>query len=481
MTKAKTIQIVDLFCGAGGESTGILAAAGARGLKVELSAVNQWETAIETHSANHPAANHYCTGVDCLDPCKVVPGGQVALLWASPECTHHSNARGGRPRSDQSRASAWLVLKWLQELYCERVIIENVREMLSWGPLDKEGKPIEARKGETFRAWIAAIRSLGYQVSHRILNAADFGAATTRERLFIQAVRAPKRICWPSPTHSSETGGLFDLHPWRPARDIIDWSLPGESILARKKPLAEATMRRIEHGIARYWGAAAEPFLVILRGTSTSRSIDLPAPTITAGGGHLGIVEPFVLATGQGGRVRGIDRPLSTVVTKAEHCLIEPLVIQNMHCNRARPVSEPVPTVTTGGNCCLLEPLILHQMSPGRSRPVSEPVPTVTTTGAHALILPYYGGTEGGASIEAPMPTVTCKDKFALVEGVPCQLDIRFRMFQPRELASAQSFPTDYQFSGNKGEQVRQIGNAVPPALAEALAGAGFDGARAGR
>jgi len=185
----KLFTIVDMFCGAGGESTGIMQAAQEQDMDVSLFAINHWEKAIDTHSANYPMAEHLCQSVEHIDPVKVIPGQKLDLLWASPECTHHSNARGGRPRSEQGRASAWLILKWLSELYVERVIVENVPEFLSWGPLDTAGKPIKPQKGKTFKAFAASIRSMGYTVDWRVLCAADYGDPTTRKRLFIQAVR----------------------------------------------------------------------------------------------------------------------------------------------------------------------------------------------------------------------------------------------------------------------------------------------------
>jgi DNA (cytosine-5)-methyltransferase 1 len=218
----KIFRAVDLFCGAGGESTGMSLAAQERGMKLELLAVNHWELAIETHAANHPSAEHLCESVERVDPTKAVPGQKLDLLWASPECTHHSIARGGRPRSDQSRASAWLILKWLSELYVERVIIENVPEFLSWGPLDKSGQPIQKQKGKTFMAFIEALRSLGYSVDWKILTAADYGDPTTRRRLFVQAVKGRKRILWPQITHMDGDSNLMGYQPWVPARNIID-------------------------------------------------------------------------------------------------------------------------------------------------------------------------------------------------------------------------------------------------------------------
>ncbi|MDR0475077.1 MAG: DNA cytosine methyltransferase, partial [Treponema sp.] len=185
----KAFEVVDMFCGAGGESTGIMQAAGELGVKVNLLAIDNWETAIESHAANHPSSEHLCKSIEHVDPCKAVPGQKLDLLWASPDCTHHSVARGDRPKSDRSRSLALYILKWLSDLYVERVIIENIPEFLSWGPLDNTGKPIQSQKGKTFLSFISSLKSLGYAVDWKILRAADYGDPTTRKRLFIQAVK----------------------------------------------------------------------------------------------------------------------------------------------------------------------------------------------------------------------------------------------------------------------------------------------------
>ncbi len=407
------LTVVDMFAGAGGESTGIYQAAECLGYSINLTAINHWERAIETHSANHPSAEHLCESIQQLDPIKVIPEGKVNLLWASPECTHHSIARGGRPRSDQSRPSAWLILKWLSELYIDRVIIENVPEFLSWGPLDSIGKPIQNQKGKTFRAFITSLRSLGYKVDWKILTAADYGDPTTRRRLFIQAVKGRKKITWPQITHIDGYSNLLGYQPWKPAKDIIDWSISGTSIFDRKRPLAAATLNRIAVGIEKYWKDYAKPFLAVLYGSNDVRSLDLPLPTVTTSGNHHALVEPFLFNIGHysaNDRTRSIYEPLSTVVTKAEHCLVEPLLVE------------------------------------------------------------YYGN---GSVIptSAPVPTVTTKDRFALMEGSfgKTKLDIRFRMLKPHELARAPGFPDDYQILGTVTEQTKQIGNAVPVNLAKAL------------
>jgi len=423
--------VIDMFSGAGGESCGIVEAYTQADQRIELHAINHWERAIETHSMNHPWAEHHLEPIQNLDPCRVVPGGRVELLWASPECTHHSVARGGRPCSDQSRASAWLVLKWLQELYVERVIIENVPEFQQWGPLGADGRPLTSKRGNLFRAWVAAIEGLGYRVEWRVLNAADYGAPTTRRRLFVQAVRdtGRKRILWPNPTHSREAD-LFARNRWRPASEVIDWSIPGKSIFERKKPLAEATMRRIRIGIERYWGEAAAPFLVKFRGTGTVGTVDDPLSTVTSSGMHHGLVEPFI--------------------------------VQSEHGDRVHHMKKPMPTITCSSRGFGLVMPIDHRSSPGGCLPTSEPVTTITTKQRHALLVGYYGNGESHP-VERPVPTVTCKDRYGLAvsEGV----DITLRMLRPKELAAAQSFPDGYQFSGNQSEQVKQIGNAVPPRL----------------
>jgi len=323
-----------MFCGAGGASAGIMQAAQELDMKASLFAIDRWDIAIETHSANFPAAGHLCQSVEHIDPVKVIPGQKLDLLWASPECTHHSNARGGLPRSEQGRASAWLLLKWLSELYVSRVIIENVAEFLSWGPLDAKGKPIKSLKGTIFKAFIESIRSLGYTVDWRILCSADYGDPTTRKRLFIQAVKGRKRIFWPEITHMDGDANLMGYQRWRPARDIIDWSVPGQSIFARKKPLAENTIKRISAGIQKYWGYFSQPFLAVLYGRSDSHSLDSPLSAITGHAHHAlvasnrcALLDPFVLNVSHyssAPRLRPVSDPLSTVVAKAEHCLVAP-------------------------------------------------------------------------------------------------------------------------------------------------------------
>lgn len=445
----KSYKCADLFCGAGGTSTGMVLAANAAGIQLDLVAVNHWQKAVETHSRNHPWARHVCANLGSVeaDPSKLVPGGRLDLLVASPECTHHSNARGGKPCSDQSRASAWHVLHWMERLRVEDLLLENVKEFETWGPLNKSGRPDKRRKGSTFQSFVGALRGMGYEVDWRVMNAADYGEATTRRRLFLRASR--KKIVWPAATHmqypSADLSGLCKR--WRPAREVIDWALKGENIATRKRPLQPRTLQRIEAGLRKFGG---EAFLVVLRGTaqhqvgSWSKSVDGPVPTISAGGIHAGLCEPFLIGQQSGAAPRS--------------------------------VSDPVPTIATAGAIALCQPFLVEYHSEkgnGKARVASidAPLPTATTENRFGLCEPFltkYYGTALATSVDDPLDTVTTKDRFALVE--PRGMEIRFRMLQPHELAAAMGFD-GYQFAGNKTEQVKQIGNAVCVHMAAALCG----------
>lgn len=474
----KNFKVVDLFAGAGGETTGIIQAGKYCNRKIDLLAINHWEIAIETHSKNYPQANHLCESIEVVDPIKAVPGKRLNLLWASPECTHHSRARGGRPCSNQKRASAWLILKWLQELYIDHVIIENVPDFISWGPLDAYGRSVKRLRGKTFQAFVNALRSLNYRVEWKVLNAANYGTPTTRERLFIQARRVKGRIVWPEISHSSQVNAGFfkqNIRPWIPARDVIDWSIPGNSIFNRKRPLQPATLKRIEYGIQKYWGEWAEPFLIILRGASKTRSINEPVPTISSGGGHVGLVEPFITTIDNQSTRDGnnsLKNPLSTIVTKARHCIVEPFILHQMTPGRPRGMDEPLPTIMAKNGHALVEPFLVKYNGTGKANSINEPVGTVTANDRFGIINPFLVklyGTGKTRPIHEPLDTVTGSYHFAIVQGDPVLLDIRFRMLLPHELAAAQGFPVKYWFAGNKADQVRQIGNAVPPPFARAL------------
>jgi DNA (cytosine-5)-methyltransferase 1 len=484
------ILAADLFCGAGGSSTGLVQAAQERGRRLDLLAVNHWSVAVDTHTRNHPWARHLCADLSQVDPSKVIPGGRLDILIASPECTHHSLARGGKPCSDQSRASAWHVLHWVERLRVERVLIENVREFEQWGPLGDDGRPDKSRKGQTFKAFIAALESLRYTVEWRVQNAADFGEATNRRRLFIQAARGGG-VTWPEASHHA--GGVAGAG-WRPAREVIDWSLRGEEISKRKRPLAPRTMDRIEAGLRKFGG---EPFIAVLRGTRKSQSgawakpLSDPLGTISAGGIHAALCEPFIVPMEHSGRqpVRGTDAPLPTITTArgGSFGLCQPFVMQVAHAGsdhtRVRSVDAPLPTIVAGhrGELAVCQPFLVEYHGPKRAgdqrvASVESPLPTQTTENRFGLCQPfltkYYGNGEGARPVTEPMDTITTKDRFALVE--PTRMGIYFRMLKPHELAAAMGFD-GYEFAGTKTDQVRQIGNAVSVRTAKALCGAMID------
>jgi DNA (cytosine-5)-methyltransferase 1 len=350
----KVIKLADLFCGAGGTSSGAVEAIAALGYRAELTAINHWDVAIATHSTNHPDARHLCTAVDDVNPRSLYREGELDLLWASPECTHHSTARAGRPINEQSRATAHCVTRWAEALRPPAILVENVPAFSTWGPIGTNNRPLKSRKGETFQAWLHLLRALGYTVDYRVLCAADYGDPTTRERLFVQAVRGRRRIVWPDATHAANTEadlfGPSDRKPWVPVRDVIDWSIPIHSINGRKRPLAENTLQRIEEGLREYGGAA----IIAMEHGGRALPLTAPLPTITcAKGGAFGIA--YILPQQSGGKLR--------------------------------PVSEPAPTIATSGALAL----IVEYYGKGVVRPVTEPLPTITTVDRFGLIVANGG------------------------------------------------------------------------------------------
>lgn len=522
--QSRTIKAADLFCGAGGTSTGLVEACNDIGLSCQLTAVNHWQTAVNTHSQNHPEARHLCASLDSLNPRDLYGENELDVLWASPECTHHSIARGGKPINDQSRATAWCVIRWAEALKPKVILVENVKEFLTWGPIIG-GKKDKSKLGKIFLSWVGNLEALGYTVDWRILCAADYGDPTTRRRLFVYAVRGKRKIVWPEPTHAAEASSdLFGSRKrWVPARAIIDWALEGKSIFGRKKPLAEKTLNRIMIGLEKFGlkpftihmehqgsvrdignplptittakggaMAVAEPFLVHLRNNCDAKTINKPVPALTSGGGHIGLAEPFLIQTNHGNgndvngdkrRSRSVNDPLPTVAgSRGEWALCEPFVIGQQSGAAPRAVENPLPTVAAAGAISLVQPFIVGAGGPARSaespRSVEKPLKTVLTRNTSALVQPclikFYGNSDA-QSVDETLGTVTCKDRFGLVmptveiQGEKYLLDIRFRMLKPHELAAAQGFPKDYKFVGNTTEVVKQIGNAVPKNLAKAI------------
>ncbi len=275
MSRLPILHACDLFCGAGGFSLGFMLAAQRRGYQARFKGVNHDAAAIATWKANHPEDDALHTGVDDIDPRSLYSFGDLFALLASPACTHHSRARGGIPMNDQSRNTAWCVTRWAESLQPNLIYVENVPEFMDWGPLGTDGRPLKSMKGRIFKAWIGTLEGLGYKVDYRVINAADHGPATTRSRLFVQAVRGKRRITWPKRSHApvkelsqqakSLEGSLFtasdfdQLKPWTPARSIIDWTIKGrwlDEMPGKKQygrlPLSPKTLARIHAGLKRY-------------------------------------------------------------------------------------------------------------------------------------------------------------------------------------------------------------------------------------
>jgi DNA (cytosine-5)-methyltransferase 1 len=517
-SRRRPLVVLDAFCGAGGSSTGARAALDARAIRHKLIAINHWDVAIETHEKNHPDAQHVRANVYRQDPRELVPDGKVDLFIASPTCSTFSRAKGGRPISwDQryGRMTPTQVVRWCSLLDVTCLLIENVPEFVEWGPCRRinpgeepaKWKPIPEKKGKLFRAWLRRLQRLGFRkIEWRILNAADFGDATTRRRFFLLARRDGKPLRWPAPTHAKDGASrepLFALppKPWKAAREIIDWSIRGKSLLRRKRQLKKKTLERIKAGAERFaWPAAfvevlrrliacepvdasplpalpngvvPRPLLVVLRRNADVKSVDDPTPALCAGGNHVGLVEPLVLGQHGGATARPASEPVPTIATEGAIALIAP------YYSESKPVSvdEPLGTITTRDRFALVAP-VTHADASRRARSVEDPLPTVTGArrGELAVIVGAFGERPGQAprvhSIDQPAPTVCARGRVQLAEGVlegEVFIDILFRMLEPHELAAAMGFPPDYRWPETKTDATKLVGNAVATGVARAL------------
>ena len=430
--------IVDNFAGGGGASTGIEMATG---LSVDI-AINHDPDAIAMHKANHPDTEHYCESVWDVDPIKAVRGRKVGLAWFSPDCKHFSKAKGGKPVEKNIRGLAWIAVKWAIAVKPRVIMLENVEEFKTWGPLNENGYPDEKQKGKTFRSFVKALESLGYQVDFKELRACDFGAPTIRKRFFMVARCDGKPIKWPEVTFGDPKSVEVKkgkLKPWRTSSEIIDWSIGVPSIFDRKKPLSENTMRRIARGIEKFVIKDSKPFIVRIGQTGF-------------GGDRLQYT---------------LEKPLTTITTKAEHCLVSPTLIQKNDRERNLEVASS---------------FIAQHYGTSTGHEILKPLNTVTSVNKASLVTAFltkYYGSDIGQSLEDPLHTITTKDRFGLItlKGQDYQIvDIGMRMLQPHELFAAQGFPTNYIIerdnngkSYSKAKQVARCGNAVPPVFADAL------------
>ena len=432
--------IVDNFAGGGGASTGIELATG----RVVDIAVNHDPDAILMHRTNHPHTTHYQASVWDVDPVEVCGGRPVGLAWFSPDCKHFSKAKGGKPVDKNIRGLAWIVLRWAGTVRPRVIILENVEEFQTWGPVRK-GKPVKKLSGQTFRKWLAQLEALGYVVEWRELVAADYGAPTTRKRFFLVARCDGRPIVWPEPTHApadSPEAERGEKQPWRSAAEIIDWTLPCPSIfdtreqvrekygLNAQRPLRPNTMRRVARGVDKFVIKSANPFLVIVNhaGEFRGQGMGEPLQTITAKHGY-GVASPVMApltATNTTNSVgAGVGAPVHTVTTAGNQVLITPTlaaISQTGGGDRCRSVEEPTHTQVSKAEECVVCPAMIQyhteQTERVRGQAVTDPIMTIDASNrygiAAATLTKYYGTDQHGQAVRDPLHTITAKDR----EGV---------------------------------------------------------------
>ena len=488
---------VDNFAGGGGASTGIEMAIGR---SVDI-AINHDPDAIAMHRANHPATKHYCEDVWQVSPKEACEDNPVALAWFSPDCKHFSRAKGGKPVDKNIRGLAWVAVRWAQQVRPRVIMLENVPEIQTWGPLGEDNKPLKERSGETFKGFVKALTTgipkehpafaemcaalelaedsaeaeelthgLGYTLEYRTLVSADYGAPTTRTRFYLIARCDGQPIVWPAQTHGQKDSKAVKegkLLPWHSAAECIDWTLPMKSIFNRKKPLAENTLKRIARGFQKFVIENPNPYIV-------STSGEASAPTIMCNN------------TNNAGA--SVESPLPTVTTGNRNYLIAPTLLQYhsetaKHEVRGQELTEPLMTQDTSNRYALSVAHIMTLRNHMDGQKADEPLTTVSCSGAHhaavqAFLVKYFS-TGAAKPIDEPLDTVTTKDRFGLVtiHGEKYIItDIRMRMLQPRELFLAQGFPADYVIDVDdkgkpypKSKQVARCGNAVTPPVPAAL------------
>lgn len=496
--------IVDSFAGGGGASTGIELATGR---PVDI-AINHDPDAILMHKTNHPRTEHIQASVWDVDPVEVCAGRPVGLLWASPDCKHFSKAKGGKPVDKNIRGLAWIALRWAGTVRPRVIILENVEEFQTWGPV-RRGRPVKSKAGQTFTKWLGQLRDLGYDVEWRELVAADYGAPTTRKRFFLIARCDGRPIAWPEPTHAprdSEAVKAGKLKPWRSAAEIIDWSAAGYSIFASKRelkekygvnavrPLADNTLRRVIRGVDKFTLKSGKPFIFQCKFDNQPQSVDNPLGTITAVNSHH-VIAPSLIQyhTERHEHVRGQDvtEPLMTIDAANRYGLAAASLTAYYGSERhGQDVEAPLRTITARDRAGLTLASLVKMKGTNLGGAVSEPVQTITAGGGHhGVVTTEVRKAEPGAELHnwpkiRGLLNIYCGYALADDEVLLLELggawyfiaDIGLRMLIPRELYRANGFPDDYiidrDYTGReypKFKQTARCGNAVPPPFAEAL------------
>lgn len=447
--------IIDCFAGGGGASVGIEMALGRN---VDI-AINHDPQAILMHRTNHPHTLHLTEDIFKVYLQKYVSERSVSLMWASPDCTSHSKAKGGKPRKQGLRILPWAVYKHAKAILPEVIIMENVEEIQQWGPLNKKGYPIKEKQGEEYQKFIRCMQSLGYISDSRELVAADYGAPTTRKRWYAVFRRDGRDIVWPESTHGK--GGLNGLLPWEPIYKYLDLTNLGKSIFGRKKPLAEKTMNRIARGLEKFVFNSPEPFIV----------------QVNHGGDNF--------------RGQSINVPLSTVTQKHGFGVVTPLLIQyhsETTKGRGQNLTEPIHTITTSPEHFGTVSVLTMDWKELQEAGIDEET-AQKCTWVSQFVMTYYGcGT--GQDLRMPINTIMAKDRFALVTVLEREyviLDIFLRMLTAEELKLGQGFPEDYIIDRDylwhvypAAERVKRIGNSVVPIMAQKLVEANCSYLKAG-
>lgn len=496
--------IVDSFAGGGGASTGIELATGR---PVDI-AINHDPDAILMHKTNHPHTEHIQASVWDVDPVEVCAGRPVGLLWASPDCKHFSKAKGGKPVDKHIRGLAWIVLRWAGTVRPRVIILENVEEFQTWGPV-RRGRPVKSKAGQTFTKWLGQLRDLGYDVEWRELVAADYGAPTTRKRFFLIARCDGRPIVWPERTHAprdSEAVKAGKLKPWRSAAEIIDWSATGYSIFASKRelkekygvnavrPLADNTLRRVIRGVDKFTLKSGKPFIFQCKFDNQPQSVDNPLGTITAVNSHH-VIAPSLIQyhTERHEHVRGQDvtETLMTIDAANHYGLAAASLTAYYGAERhGQNAKAPLRTVTARDRAGLTLASLVKMKGTNLGGAVSELVQTITAGGGHhGVVTTEVRKAEPGAELHnwpkiRGLLNIHCGYALADDEVLLLELggawyfiaDIGLRMLIPRELYRANGFPDDYiierDYTGReypKFKQTARCGNAVPPPFAEAL------------
>ena len=529
MTDNIKLLYIDLFCGAGGTSTGVEHAKvdGHKCAKV-IACVNHDANAIASHAANHPDAVHFTEDIRTLELSPLVAHTErlrllhpdaYLVLWASLECTNFSKAKGGQPRDADSRTLAEHLFRYIEALRPDYIQIENVEEFMSWGDLDEQGKPVSRDKGRLYLKWVNKVKSYGYDFDWRILNAADFGAYTTRKRYFGQFAIKGLPIVFPEATHSKcpekDENNLFpdhSLQQWKPVREVLNLDDEGESIFTRKKPLCERTLQRIYAGLIKFVAGGKDTFMVKWNsvngktGKYVPPSIDKPSPTV-ATQNRLGVAKAYFLSKQFSGDPAGknisIEEPAGTLTCIDHHALVDTEFLTAFFGNGFNTsIEAPAPTLKCKEHLGLVTSQFLanEYSGGGQLSSIEQPNPAVMTTPKQKLVSaqylmnpqfscaggsidkpcftliarmdkmpPYLVSTNEGLAIEvyetdSPM-TRRIKEFMALY----CIADIRMRMLRIPELKRIMGFPSDYTLIGTQAEQKKYIGNAVEVNMARVL------------